>query len=80
MAEAKIMAERLVFMAASEQVNGSYRKFSGDQKKSLSNTIISLKEKKIIENIKNANIEGQKNAIKKLVCVSIICIFFIPLG
>ena len=45
-------------------------------KKTHSATIISLKEKQIIDKIIKSNQEGQKNAIKKLVLVSIICIFF----
>jgi zinc transporter 2 len=39
-------------------------------------TLISLKEKQIIEKIRKSGAEGQKNAIKKLIIVSIICLFF----
>jgi zinc transporter 2 len=39
-------------------------------------TIISLKEKKIIKQIRDSSQEGQKNAIKKLVVVSIVCVIF----
>jgi zinc transporter 2 len=46
------------------------------QKKQHSNTMISINEKKIIENIKKSNLEGQKSAIKKLIIVSIICSLF----
>ena len=38
--------------------------------------MVSLKERKIIQKIKISNLEGKNNAIKKLVIVSIICIFF----
>ena len=38
--------------------------------------MISLNERKIIENIKKSNLEGQKSAIKKLIIVSIICCLF----
>jgi Co/Zn/Cd efflux system component len=41
-----------------------------------SNTLISKKEKEIIEGIKLGVKQSQKNAIKKLVIVSIICLFF----
>ncbi len=35
-----------------------------------------MKERKIIENIRKTNLEGQKSAIKKLIVVSIICSLF----
>jgi Co/Zn/Cd efflux system component len=39
-------------------------------------TMISKMERELIQKIKNKKIESQKNAIRKLVIVSVICIFF----
>jgi cation diffusion facilitator family transporter len=40
------------------------------------NTMISKKEREIIENIKIGTKQSQKNAIRKLIIVSVICLFF----
>lgn len=42
-----------------------------------SDTLISIKEKRIIDKITKKKQENQKDAKKKLVWVSIICVFFI---
>ncbi len=47
-----------------------------DSPKPRSETLISIKERKMIEKITKKKIESQKDAKKKLIWVSLICVFF----
>lgn len=47
-----------------------------DSNRIRSDTILSIREKNIIEKITNKKLENQKDAKKKLIWVSIVCIFF----